>query len=267
MKFTFEVNDTLPARIWQHIITNGSLGAIAADIGPAGLWYKNAREMPLIAPPGDIYDAGSPERLYVMHGGKPVSLFAANDGFACRVSYIPGCAEWEKEIGKNKIRTRLFIPQGLDARVLLIDGADRLPLIWELEPALGGKNGACLRIEEEPGLIRLSSPDSYYPGLQMLIGSSAELDAETDFIPAALRIKLSAGAETVLCCGCCTETELRELCVPDTARSLLNAVSARWARLLGTFSLRCGDSALEHYMNGWAVYQTVACRLEGRSSI
>ena len=151
--------------------------------------------------------------------------------------------------------------------MLLIDGADRLPLIWELEPALGGKNGACLRIEEEPGLIRLSSPDSYYPGVQMLIGSSAELDAETDFIPAALRIKLSAGAETVLCCGCCTETELRELCVPDTARSLLNAVSARWARLLGTFSLRCGDSALEHYMNGWAVYQTVACRLEGRSSI
>ena len=106
-----------------------------------------------------------------------VSLFAANDGFACRVSYIPGCAEWEKDIGKNKIRTRLFIPQGLDARVLLIDRADRLPLIWELEPALGGKNGACLRIEEELGLIRLSSPDSYYPGLQMLIGSSAELDA------------------------------------------------------------------------------------------
>ncbi len=266
-KFTFEVNDTLPARIWQHIITNGSLGAIAADIGPAGLWYKNAREMPLIAPPVDIYDVSSPERLYVMVNGKPVSLFAANDGFACRVSFAPGCAEWEKEIGKNKIRTRLFIPQGLDARVLLIDGADGLPLVWELEPALGGRNGACLRIEEEPGLIRLSSPDSYYPGLQMHIGSSAELDAETDFAPAALRIKLNAGAETVLCCGCCTGTELRELCAPDTARPLLNAVSARWARLLGAFSLRCGDSALEHYMNGWAVYQTVACRLEGRSSI
>ena len=266
-EFTFEVKDTLPARIWQHIITNGSLGAIAADIGPAGLWYKNAREMPLIAPPVDIYDVSSPERLYVMVNGKPVSLFAANDGFACRVSFAPGCAEWEKEIGKNRIRTRLFIPQGLDARVLFIDGADGLPLIWELEPALGGRNGACLRIEEEPGLIRLSSPDSYYPGLQMHIGSSAELDAETDFSPAALRIKLNAGAETVLCCGCCTGTELRELCAPDTARSLLNAVSARWARLLGAFSLRCGDTALEHYMNGWAVYQTVACRLEGRSSI
>ena len=266
-EFTFEVKDTLPARIWQHIITNGSLGAIAADIGPAGLWYKNAREMQLIAPPGDIYDVRSPERLCVMVNGKLVSLFAANDGFACRVSFAPGCAEWEKEIGKNRIRTRLFIPQGLDARVMLIDGADGLPLVWELEPALGGRNGACLRIEEEPGLIRLSSPDSYYPGLQMHIGSSAELDVETDFAPAALRIKLNAGAETVLCCGCCTGTALRELCAPDTARSLLNAVSARWARLLGAFSLRCGDSALEHYMNGWAVYQTVACRLEGRSSI
>ena len=266
-KFTFEVNDTLPARIWQHIITNGSLGAIAADIGPAGLWYKNAREMPLIAPPGDIYDVRSPERLYVMYGGRPVSLFAANDGFICRVSFAPGCAEWEKEIGKNRIRTRLFIPQGLDARVLLIDGADGLPLIWELKPALGGKDGACLRIEEEPGIIRLSSLDSYYPGQQMLIGSGAELDAETDFSPAALRIKVNAGAETVLCCGCCTETELRELCAPDTACSLLNAVSARWARLLGAFSMRCGDGALEHYMNGWAVYQTIACRLEGRSSI
>ncbi len=53
----------------------------------------------------------------------------------------PGCAEWEKDIGKNKIRTRLFIPQGLDARVLLIDGADRLPLIWDtdLSPRRAGK--------------------------------------------------------------------------------------------------------------------------------
>ena len=37
-------------------------------------------------------------------------------------------------------------------------------------------------------------------------------------------------------------------------------------KTLGGVSLRCGDSAMEHYMNGWAVYQTVACRLEGAAA-
>ena len=67
-----------------------------------------------------------------MHGGKPV-VFAANDGFACRVLY-PGCAEWERRSAKIK-SGRACSSRRLDARVLLIDGADGLPLIWELEPA------------------------------------------------------------------------------------------------------------------------------------
>ena len=264
-EFDFSVRDSMPARIWQHMLTNGSLGAIAADFGPAGLWLKNAREMRLIAPPDDIYDVIGHERVYTVLDGMPVSLFAANDGYVCRVSYAPGRAVWEKELGTRRIRTTMFIPWGIDARILLVEGAEDMELIWDAGLCLGGRE--CTRTDVRGGCVSVSSAQSYLPGVRMLMGSGSESSVEADFVPAAVRLRIKPGLQTVLCCACCGEEEFRELCDPDCAAMLLSAVSARWKSLLGRFNLCGGGTALEHYMNSWAVYQTDACRLEGRSSI
>ena len=123
--FVYEIK-SLPPRIWQHVLTNGSLSAFAADFGPAGLWLQNAREMRLLPPPEDIRAAGGTEAVYALVGGEAVSLFADGQSH-CEVSYAPGLAAWHREIAGREIETTLLIPMGLDVRILHAHRRSRRP--------------------------------------------------------------------------------------------------------------------------------------------
>ena len=265
--FEYFTDKALGARTWQHIISNGNLGAFASDFGPSGLWLKNAREMRLIPPQDDISGTVSHEWLYTVIDGKSVSLFSAGDGMSCSVSYGPGFARWKKELGDRTVETLMFIPRSGDARILLISGAAGLALNWEIEPVVGAEDSACVKIEDCGDYAVISNPECYLPDVRMLVGASVPCRFSDGYAPPALKTELTAEGRTVLVCGCITPDELQIFTDPVQAETLYAETEAYWASLLGRFSLKCGIPALEHYMNGWAVYQTVACRLMGRSSI
>lgn len=251
----------LPPRIWQHVLTNGSLSAFAADFGPAGLWFKNAREMRLLPPPDDIRATCGTEAVYAMIGGEAVSLFA--DGrSACEVMYSPGLAVWRKEIAGQTVESTLFIPMGLDLRILMIHGAGGLTLVWELHPRLGAGDAAGLRIEESDGLVRLRDKGAWLSGTELYIDASVPCGFESEFCPAALRVTMRAEDSTLLLIG--TDAEALRSFDLD---ALLHDTQRWWRQYLGRFSLSCADPALSHYMNAWAVYQCYACRILARSSI
>ena len=264
-RFWYTVEKGLPPRIWQHVITNGSLSAFAADFGPAGLWLKNAREMRLLPPPDDIRAAASSEALYAWTSGGAVSLFA--DGHsACDVAYSPAVSVWRKEIAGRQVETALFIPMGLDLRVLLIRGAGGLTLGWELRPRLGTADAAGLQVREDKGLLCLTDAGSWLPGAALCLAASVPLRTEKDFCPAALRITLQAEDTTLLLLGTQAESVNRAL-FPGEAEAMLRRTQQRWRQFLGRFRLEYADTALTDYMNTWAVYQCYACRLLARSSI
>ena len=64
-----------------------------------------------------------------------------------------------------------------------------------------------------------------------------------------------------------TPEKLRALTEPEAARRALAATLSRWAALTGRLQLDSPSAALNHYVNQWAAYQLIACRLMGRSSI
>ena len=260
--FLYSTEKTLPPRIWQHVLTNGSLSGFAADFGPAGLWLKNAREMCLLPPPSNIRATAGTESAYVLVGGKAVSLFADSTGL-CETTYSPGVSIWRKEIAGQQIETALFIPMGLDLRVLLIRGADGLSLCWELHPCLGAGDAAGLQIEEQDGLVRLWDAGSWLPGTELYAGVSVPYVLESDFCPAALRFKMQAEDTTLLLLG----TDAEALRSFDLSVTPLSDTRNWWRQYLGRFRLDCADAALSHYMNTWAVYQCYACRILARSSI
>ena len=263
--FSYTLRGALGPRIWQHILTNGSLSAFAADFGPAGLWLKNAREMRLLPPPEDIRAVYSSESLYVLTDGGPASLFADGRN-VCYVNYSPGVARWRTEIGGREIETTLFIPMGLDLRVLRIRGAEGLKLCWELSPRLGAEAAAGLRAGESGGLLRLWDPGSWLPGAELFAGASVPFSYESDFCPAALRLRFTAEAETTLLLGCGADA-LRRALRPGETQALLSELQAWWRGFLGRFALECADAALCRSLNTWAVYQCRACRLLARGSV
>ena len=265
--FVYTTAGELPPRIWQHILTNGALGAFAADFGPAGLWLKNAREMKLIAPPEDIKDSIAKERIYLIHEGQKFSLFAAGDGLPCRISYSPGLARWKKRIAGRDVETSMFIHPDYDARIIIIKGAEGMELCWEAQPHMGLKNGVCLMAESSEGYPLFINPESYLAGTELRFLPSEAFEADMDFCPAALRIKLRAERSTVLVCGCFKAEHIPALLDKAAADRAQSAAAKHWAELCGRLSIKCGDAALEHYMNTWAVYQSLACRIMGRSSI
>ena len=259
--FVYSVEKTLPPRIWQHVLTNGSFSAFAADFGPAGLWLKNAREMRLLPPPADIRASAGAEAVYALVDGKAVSLFA--DGLTpCEVSYAPGVCVWRRVIAEREIETRMFIPMGMDARVLAVRGAAGLHLNWELHPCLGTEDAAGLQFDEHDSFIRLWDDGAWLPGTELYVGTSVPYAVESDFCPAALRFSMQADDETLLLVG----TDAEALCSFD-ADALFRATHVWWRQYLQRFSLDCADAPLSHYMNTWAVYQCYACRILARGSI
>ena len=53
---------------------------------------------------------------------------------------------------------------------------------------------------------------------------------------------------------------------PEEARRLLNRTVMDWNRQVSALKVRTPDRALDGYLNGWALYQVIACRLLGRTS-
>ena len=265
--FEFYVNQSLPFRPWQLILTNGRYGYIASDCGSGCMWLENAREMRIDPPPLLPEDISGSERLWLETEKGPVSLFAANDGYPCHVSFSPGLAVWEKEIGGALIKTSAFIPGGIDARVFMVEGADDLELGWSLSLVLGAADGGSVRCGAEDGIFRAENPESYLPGVEFRAVSSSPALIKCDFAPAAMLLRCTCRHITVLACGCCSEAEIKELCRPSLALAALSSAASRWAALLDRLEIRTRNRALDAYMNGWAAYQTIACRIQGRCSL
>ena len=105
------------------MLSNGSLGCIVTECGPAALWLQNAREQPLTPAQRDLRAVQGAEALWAEIDGQRVSLFAANDGLPCSLRYEPGAAVWEKSLAGRWVRCTIFLDSEQDARLILIEGA------------------------------------------------------------------------------------------------------------------------------------------------
>ncbi len=266
-RFEFTVLDTLPARVWQNVLSNGSMGYIAADCGAGYMWYENAREMRINPPCGDANAVQGSETLYAELGGERISLFAANDGRECRVMFAPGEAVWEKRIGARTVRLTAFIARETEARVFIIEGAAGLRLGWTLALVLGAPDGKCVSVAARGDAVTASNPEAYLAGADFAAVCSLPCETACAYAPAAMTMNVLADEVTVLVCGVDEADELRALATPDAAFAALSRVRAHYARSASRFALETGCAPLDNYMSTWGIYQCEVCRLAARTSL
>lgn len=283
--FEFFTDGTaLPRRAWGNMLTNGAFGFFAADAGTGSLWFKNARENRLNRWMNDPFAVSGPETLEAVRDGARLSLFAAEDGHPARVTFGFGWAAWERALPGGAVRVTAFVPLGVNARVLLVEGAGG-DLYWCTDLVLAGdeKDAPFVVTAFENHLLRAENARSAYPDTVFSAVFSAEprsftcdldawrrgeLDGKTGagLLP-CFGVCLPAAPAAVLVCGCCEEEKLRRLAEPEAARAALEETRAWWEKLTGRLRVSTPDAALNHYLNGWGAYQTAACRLMGRCSL
>ena len=262
--FCYTVRDDLPARAWQLPLSNGRLSAIACDCGPGALWMENARLCRLI-PPMDPRRTRGEENLWLRLGDRAVSLFAANDGFPCRVRYEPGLAIWEKQLPLGTVSTEMWIPTGEDFRPPPHPGAKGPAPVWpcgrgcRMRTAPGCAVGWRMVCSGRKTRTALGRSFTSWPEA----GASSWAGRISGPPPCAWswrrrrRPCWSAAAGPSGSCGGCVRPRAP---VQETTQT-------RWREKCFRLRLETGSPALDHYLNGWAVYQTLCCRLWGRGSL
>jgi cyclic beta-1,2-glucan synthetase len=281
--FEFYVNRFLPARCWSDVLCCGDFGYIAADSGCGGMWYANAREGRISPWLNDPLAVSGPETLEIETGSGRYSLFAAEDGFPCRVRFGFGWASWEKDFGAFKTLVTAFTPLDGKSRVLTVEtGSAPGRILWKTELLLASESDdrGGTAIEYSDGAFTAENTRSYLPGLKFSAAFSAPPSAFTCCLGKWRRGVLDCGTDTggqpimgaafpagplTIVCGCRPAGELSELC--KQAPDALSQVREHWRRLLGRLSFSGLGGAMERMMNGWAGYQAICCRLLARSSL
>lgn len=278
--FALSLKGTLPPRSWGNLLTNGHLSYFAADCGTGSLWLDNARECPLTPWRGDPLATLGPERLWAEFQGRRLSLFATPGEQSTRVIFAPGCAVWEKVLDGLSLRLTAFIPPEGNVRIFLLESSAPCTVSWcaPLQMAPEAEDALQCSLSLDGGIFSAGNPRCPREGLLLRAGCSEPwLDTATDTLrflageshrPRRCGVPGFAGSfplerEAVLVCG--TE-DLTPWLTPDKARSALEETRQWWQTRVYSLTAETPDRDLNRLLFGWAAYQTLACRILGRSS-
>lgn len=285
--FTFSLSHTLPPRAWGNMLTSGSFGYFATDCGTGHMWYKNARECKVNRWLNDPLATRGTETLELHTGHARYSLFASPGDDVCRITYDFGTATWEKKIEDVTIQTTAFVPLGTQARVFIITAhgmTEDMELIWQTDLLLAADDKDAVQVvtSYHEGVFSAVNARSPFPDRPFhAVSSLAPIAFTCDknaFLTGRYDGAYGAGydpciaavfphtQELILVCGYESVETLKDL-AHRTAHERLQSTKKRWRTLLLQLEVETPEESLNHMINGWAAYQTVACRILGRSSI
>ncbi|MBR5381788.1 MAG: hypothetical protein IK136_04115, partial [Oscillospiraceae bacterium] len=264
--FSFTVRGRLPALSWQHMLTNGRMGYLATETDAGFLWYENARERRISGWTNDPLACKGPEDIRLVRRGVSVSLFAREDGYPCRVTYGFGYAEWDKEIEGLRTRLTAFVPPEGEKRVLLIEtegDGQGAHLEYTLDLVLGPERRTPLLLRSDTRSVTVRNPAAdEFPYAFRTVCSEPILSLTPDGPGRELRLSLPCGRLTLL-----SGVGETESLTPDASSEALRETKRHWEKLTGSLRVKTPSETLDRCLNGWALYQTAAGRLLGRTSL
>ncbi|MDP4110013.1 MAG: hypothetical protein Q8878_08305, partial [Bacillota bacterium] len=297
--FILECRKSLPALIQSHVLANRAFGYIATDCGAGHMWFQNSRENKINCWVNDPLAVSGPEQVLLHNKNKKYSVFASlNDN--CTVTYSPGYAQYEKIVGQGiKLKTTVFIADKLPCRIIIAEaqGGDgslielssgttlimgqNMPSVSHIVTGFDEQNEAVYaqnryNTEYSPYFFAAmgSSKISYtgsYPAYK-----SGEFDMQTGaglFPCLALRTAFEKRGDKYTAVivhaafGSLNALKtVRKLTKYEEAMKELETVTGKWKALSGKVQIDTKDTALDRYINNWAVYQTLDCRVFARTS-
>ncbi|NBI08562.1 hypothetical protein D1641_00815, partial [Colidextribacter sp. OB.20] len=225
---TIRCGEELPPVGWSQVLCNPEFGWLTDETGAGFLWSGgNSRENRLTSWANDPLAVGGQETITISIKEGEYSVFAAGDGCPCAVTYRPGLARWTKELEETS-KT----------------GGQCPPLLV---------TESFVPLEENRRILRFT-----------LTGASGRLTCrlgEGEPLSTALSDGQTAALVTVEKGGRPCSRFLRESFREEQEKTL-----AWWRERVSALTVKTPDGALDRYLNGWCLYQVIACRLMARTS-
>lgn len=245
----------LPPVAWANILTNGRFGAVVTDSGTGYAWLNNAHEARLTPWISDAEATEGAERLTI----DGVSLFGG------RTTYGFGWASCESTAG----RVTEFVPQGADARVMIIEGRGRVRYSTRLAlgpgaapPPFAVSDGLCASVPGGLGLRLYSSEKcAAQTGSRRSLEAGMPDGAEGRGEDCVIAAEFESDGRLVLALGC----EGAESALAD-AEGSLERTKRYWSELVRR-EHDTGIPELDRWANGWGTYQILASRVLGRTGL
>jgi cyclic beta-1,2-glucan synthetase len=300
--FTFTVDGRLPHNAWSHVLSNETYGYLATDAGTGHMWHLNARENKINRWLNDSLTTDGTEKLRIIRNNAEISLFADNDGCRCEITYGFGWSAWKKTISGVTVTTTAFVPPGIPARVFIIEsdgpGAEHdgsppgaghdtgyeISYFTDLILYPGAEESVYVQTSYENGVLAAQNVyNSDFPETVFRVAASSDPDSFTcsknsaldgfydgvtgiGFIPCVAAV-YRLNKTLVLVAGCGDAAALRALAEPDAALRSLIETKAYWSAVTGKLTITTPSEGLNRYLNGWATYQALACRILARTSL
>lgn len=283
----FRTGKGLPKRTWTNMLTNGRFGYLATDCGTGHMWYMNAREYRVGRWVNDPWATVGTETLEIITSNERRSLFADPRDRECEITFSFGAAQWVKTVGGASVKTTAFVPPDIDARIFIIESenASGAQLAWQTELVLSGDDRDAVQVDTSysGGALTAKNPRGAYPN----DGITALSDIEplrftcdrASWIRGEPGGEFGAGYDPclaavypmrdiqVLVCGTGDPETLKRLASPENALRALEETKKHWHDACMQITVKTPDNVLNSFLNGWGVYQALACRVMGRTSI
>jgi len=282
--FSFAMRGALPRAVWENVLANERFGYLATDAGTGHMWYGNARESRVSPWVNDGLALTGPERLELEIDGERRSLFADGGEEPVKVTCGLGWTCWERETLGTGTRVTAFVPRDTPCRVLLIE-TEKGTLRWSAELSLGSRNALSKTVRTGAGERELRAEDTsgmFAGGVFRALFSRVPSRFTTDRrewltgreagtvgtgFPPCMGAVFEGGGRLVIVTGCGGRETLELLTDEAVCRRALDETKSFWQAASRPFTLCTEHEGLDAYMNGWALYQTRACRLMARTSV
>lgn len=270
--FNFEIQGVLPPLAWSHTLANRNFGALVTETGAGYCWFQNARENKLTPWTNDPLAVGGGISLAASMDGKSAGLFASGDGFPCNITYGFGFARWEKKLNDTLITTTQFVPLDRTALVTVIETEKPCIISLSAETVMGEKDGRlCLTRLEDDGSITVENPFNTAYSPQMIVCAASEPVNLAPGKAGQIALSFELNGRAVLVIGATRNRRgaalLREIANTEVAAEALERTKRYWSKAVCPVPVRTGRAALDHYGNGWALYQVIVTRIYARTSL
>ncbi|MCX7614768.1 MAG: hypothetical protein N2Z65_03325 [Clostridiales bacterium] len=297
--YQIQCDRSLPSLVQSHILANMAFGYIASDCGAGHMWFQNSRENRINCWINDPLAVSGPEQVEFFVKGEKISVFADHSG-TCTVTFAPGYAQYEKKVGRLNLKTTIFVCKRLPCRIVIAEvtgecDAEDLMLscgtTLQLGPTLPSTSHIVSGVFEETGAVWVqnryntefspyyftvigSGKNEYTCSLPSFQGGNFDGAVGAGLDPClALRTTFVKNGDkhtaviVHMACGKLNVTDgAKILAGYENAMKEFNSVLEYWKSLAGKIQIHTKDGALDRYMNTWAVYQTLCCRVYARTS-